>query len=161
MLNHTIFLQGLMMLQANFEFEDNKIYMKLVYDNIKEKCGPKRFMACIDNLLLNKSKEDWNKAYGFKGRMAVKDWLDIVIPAKIVIGYYCDYKKGIYRVYNGNLHNMAIFEYPADYLAELKNHPDRSELNSEKKQLEGQQATQNKNNMQTYIKEINNNLKSK
>ena len=154
MLNHTIFSKGLLMLKANFEFDNNEIYMELVYDNIKEKCGPKRFMACINNLLLNKSKEDWNKAYGFKGRMAVKDWLDIVIPAKIVIGY--EVKK-----YNGNLHKMPIFDYPADYLAELKNHPDRSELNSEKKQLEGQQATQNQNNIQTYIKEINNNLKSK
>lgn len=154
MLNHTTFLQGLMMLQANFEFEENKIYMKLVYENIKEKCGPKRFMACIDNLLLNKSKEDWNKAYGFKGRMAVKDWLDIVIPAKIIIGYR-EYKEF------GTFRRSPIFEYPDDYLAELKNHPDRSELNSEKKQLEGQQATQNKNNMQTYIKQINNNLKSK
>ena len=155
MLNHTIFLQGLMMLQANFEFEESKIYMKLVYDNIKEKCGPKRFMACINNLLLNKSKEDWNKAYGFKGRMAVKDWLDIVIPAKTVIGYKETREFGTFIPRN------PIFDYPADYLAELKNHPDRSELNSEKKQLEGQQATQNQNNMQTYIKEINNNLKSK
>ena len=154
MLNHTIFSKGLLMLKTNFEFDNNEIYMELVYENIKEKCGPKRFMACINDLLLNKSKEDWNKAYGFKGRMAVKDWLNIVIPAKIVIGYEVE-------KYNGNLHKMPIFEYPADYLAELKNHPDRSELNREKKQLEGQQATQNKNNMPTYIKQINNNLKSK
>jgi hypothetical protein len=35
------------------------------------------------------------------------------------------------------------------------------QLNSEKKQLEGQQATQNQKNIQTYIKQINNNLKSK
>ena len=154
MLNYAIFTKGFLTLKANFEFDYNEIYMELVYENIKEKCGPKRFIACINNLLLNKSKEDWNKAYGFKGRMAVKDWLDIVIPAKIIIRYEVE-------KYNGNLHKMPIFEYPADYLAELKNHPDRSELNSEKKQLEGQQATQNQNNIQTYIKQINNNLKSK
>ena len=154
MLNYAIFTKGFLTLKANFEFDYNEIYMELVYENIKEKCGPKRFMACIKDLLLNKSKEDWNKAYGFKGRMAVKDWLDIIIPAKIIIRYEVE-------KYNGNLHKMPIFEYPADYLAELKNHPDRSELNSEKKQLEGQQATQNKNNMQTYIEQINNNLKSK
>ena len=158
MLNHTIFSKGLLMLKANFEFDNNEIYMELVYENIKEKCGPKRFMACINNLLLNKSKEDWNKAYGFKGRMAVKDWLDIVIPAKIIIGSYCEYKG--FGIYSCRVPN-PIFDYPADYLAELKNHPDRSELNSEKKQLEGQQATQNKNNMPTYIKQISNNLKSK
>jgi hypothetical protein len=155
MLNNTTFLQGLMMLQANFEFEENEIYMELVYDNIKEKCGPKRFMACIKDLLLNKSKEDWNKAYGFKGRMAVKDWLDIVIPAKVVKEY------SIKAVGSDFTVKQTYLDYPDDYLAELKNHPDRSELNSEKKQLEGQQATQNKNNMQTYIKQINNNLKSK
>ena len=155
MLNHTIFSKGLLMLKANFEFDNNEIYMELVYDNIKEKCGPKRFMACINNLLLNKSKEDWNKAYGFKGRMAVKDWLDIVIPAKIVIGYKETREFGTFIPRN------PIFDYPADYLAELKNHPDRSELNGEKKQLEGQQATQNQNNMQTYTKQISNNLKSK
>lgn len=155
MLNNTTFLQGLMMLQANFEFEENEIYMELVYDNIKEKCGPKRFMACIKDLLLNKSKEDWNKAYGFKGRMAVKDWLDIVIPAKVVKEY------SIKAVGSDFTVKQTYLDYPDDYLAELKNHPDRSELNSEKKQLEGQQATQNKNNMQTYIRQINNNLKSK
>jgi hypothetical protein len=138
-----------------FEFEENEIYMELVYDNIKEKCGPKRFMACIKDLLLNKSKEDWNKAYGFKGRMAVKDWLDIVIPAKVVKEY------SIKAVGSDFTVKQTYLDYPDDYLAELKNHPDRSELNSEKKQLEGQQATQNKNNMQTYIKQINNNLKSK
>lgn len=143
------------MLKTNFEFDNNEIYMELVYENIKEKCGPKRFMACINDLLLNKNKEDWNKAYGFKGRMAVKDWLDIVIPAKIVKEY------SIKPVGSDFTFKQTYLDYPDDYLAELKNHPDRSELNSEKKQLEGQQATQNKNNMQTYIKQINNNLKSK
>ena len=155
MLNYTTFSKGLLMLKTNFEFDNNEIYMELVYDNIKEKCGPKRFMACIDNLLLNKSKEEWNKAYGFKGRMAVKDWLDIVIPAKIIIGYKETREFGTF------IHRNPIFEYPDDYLAELKNSSDRLKLNSEKKELEGQQATQNQKNIQTYIKQINNNLKSK
>ena len=52
-------------------------------------------------------------------------------------------------------------DYPDDYLQEIKNHQKRLQLNSEKKQLEGQQATQNQKNIQTYIKQINNNLKSK
>ena len=54
MLNYTTFSKGLLMLKTNFEFDNNEIYLELVYDNIKEKCGPKRFMACINDLLLNK-----------------------------------------------------------------------------------------------------------
>ena len=155
MLNYAIFTKGFLTLKANFEFDYNEINMELVYDNIKEKCGPKRFMACINDLLLNKSKEDWNKTYGFKGRMAVKDWLDIVIPAKVV--KECSIK----AVGSDFTIKQTYLDYPDDYLAELKNHPDRSELNSEKKQLEGQQATQNKKNIQTHIQQLNHSLKSK
>ena len=155
MLNYAIFTKGFLTLKTNFEFDNNEIYMELVYENIKEKCGPKRFMICINDLLLNKSKEDWNRAYGFKGRMAVKDWLDIVIPAKIIIGY----KE--YKEFGTFIPRNPIFEYPADYLAELKNHPDRLKLNGEKKQPEGQQATQNQKNIQTHIKQLNHSLKLK
>ena len=154
MLNYAIFTKGLLMLKTNFEFDNNEIYMELVYENIKEKCGSKRFMACINDLLLNKSKEDWNRAYGFKGRMAVKDWLDIVIPAKVVKEYSTKAVGSDFTI------KHTYLDYPDDYLQELKNHPDRLKLNSEKKQLDGQQATQNQKNIQT-IQQLNHNLELK
>ena len=155
MLNYAIFTKGFLTLKANFEFDYNEIYMELVYDNIKEKCGPKRFMACIKDLLLNKSKEDWNRAYGFKGRMAVKDWLDIVIPAKVVKEYSTKAVGSDFTI------RQTYLDYPDDYLAELENSPNRLKLNGEKKQPEGQQATQNQKNIQTHIQQLNHSLKLK
>jgi len=43
----------------------------------------KMILDCLntfDNILRTTTKEEWNKAYGYKGRPAIADWLNTFIP---------------------------------------------------------------------------------
>lgn len=139
MLNFKNFLSGFHLLKENFEFDNSDTYAKLIYDSLKEKINDKMFMDACNEILKDTSKETWNKAYGFKGRPAVKDWLDAFIPSVIEKTRYVKCK------ITGAILVERFFDYPDHYLEFLN-----QQKGGEFKKLEGE----SKNNNQAYINQL-------
>ncbi len=156
-LDSKVFKHNYDLIKANFfagkKESDAKIIM--IYEALADKLTNKMFQEHTGYIILNTTTEEWNNAYGYQGCPAVADWLKSFLPKKIEKSKY-----EICKISGARLVTHYL-DFPNDYLQEIKNHQKRLQLNSEKKQLEGQQATQNQKNIQTYIKQINNNLKSK
>jgi len=81
MLTNKNFLINFHILKENFEFTISDIYCKLVFDSLESKINDKMFIDGCNNILKNTTKEEWNKAYGYKGRPAIADWLNTFMPA--------------------------------------------------------------------------------
>ena len=156
-LEYKVFIHNYGLMRDNFfaskKESDAKIIM--IYEALADKLTNGMFQKHTGYIILNTTTKEWNDAYGYQGCPAVADWLKSFLPKKIEKSKY-----EICKITGARLVSHYL-DYPDDYLAELKNSSDRLKLNSEKKELEGQQATQNQKNIQTYIKQINNNLKSK
>jgi hypothetical protein len=80
MLTNNNFLLNLNILKENFEFTISDIYCKLVFDSLESKINDKMFIDGCNNILRTTTKEEWNKAYGYKGRPAIADWLNTFMP---------------------------------------------------------------------------------
>ena len=139
MITIKIFNDGFKKFQLVFEFQPDPEYQAMVYSFLKDKLTDKRFLDTCNNLLKETTKDDWNKAYGFKGRPAVKDWVDAFIPKAIEKERYVKCPTT-----GANLKEI-YFDYPDDYLEELNQHKG---VKFEK--LEGE----NKNNNQVYINQL-------
>ena len=81
MLTNKNFLINFHILKENFEFTISDTYCKLVFDSLESKINDKMFIDGCNNILKNTTKEEWNKAYGYKGRPAIADWLNTFMPA--------------------------------------------------------------------------------
>lgn len=139
MLKIETFTQGFKKMQLSFEFEPNLEYQGMIYDSLKEKINDKMFMDACNAILKDTSKETWNKAYGFKGRPAVKDWLDAFIPSVVEKTRYVKCK------ITGAILVERFFDYPDHYLEFLN-----QQKGGEFKKLEGE----SKNNNQAYINQL-------
>ena len=80
MLTNKNFLINFHILKENFEFTISDIYCKLVFDSLESKINDKMFIDGCNNILRTTTKEEWNKAYGYKGRPAIADWLNTFMP---------------------------------------------------------------------------------
>jgi hypothetical protein len=116
MLNFKNFIKGFHLIKENFEFENSEIYTEMIYDALKDKINDKMFLDCCNGILFTTSKQEWCKAYGFKGRPAVKDWLDVFIPKAIEKTRY-----KICSITGANLKEI-YFEYPDHYLMFINQH---------------------------------------
>jgi hypothetical protein len=96
-------------------------------------------MDACNGILKDTSKETWNKAYGFKGRPAVKDWLDAFIPSVV------EKTRHVKCKITGAILVERFFDYPDDYLEFLN-----QQKGGEFKKLEGE----SKNNNQAYINQL-------
>lgn len=139
MLNFKNFLSGFHLLKENFEFDNSDTYAKMIYDSLKEKIDDKIFIDSCNEILKQTSKDDWNKAYGFKGRPALKDWLDAFIPKTIEKTRY-----KICPITGANLKEI-YFDYP-DYYLEF--------LNQKKQGKIEDSGGQNKKYNQVYLEEL-------
>lgn len=139
MLKIETFTQGFKKMQLSFEFEPNLEYQGMIYDSLKEKINDKMFMDACNAILKDTSKETWNKAYGFKGRPAVKDWLDAFIPSVV------EKTRHVKCKITGAILVERFFDYPDDYLEFLN-----QQKGGEFKKLEGE----NKNNRQEYLNQL-------
>ena len=139
MLKIETFSQGFKKMQLSFEFEPNLEYQGMIFDSLKEKINDKMFIDSCNAILEDTSKETWNKAYGFKGRPAVKDWLDAFIPNVIEKTRYVKCK------ITGAILVERFFDYPEDYLDFLN-----QQKGGEFKKLEGE----SKNNNQLYLNQV-------
>lgn len=139
MLKIETFTQGFKKMQLSFEFEPNLEYQGMIFDSLKEKINDKMFIDSCNAILKDTSKETWNKAYGFKGRPAVKDWLDAFIPNVIEKTRYVKCK------ITGAILVERFFDYPDDYIEFLN-----QQKGGEFKKLEGK----SENNNQAYINQL-------
>ena len=113
MLTIKIFNDGFKKFQLNFEFQPDPEYQAMIYGALKNKLTDKRYLDTCNAILEGTSKQDWNEAYGFKGRPAIADWLDVFIPKPVEKTRYVKCP-----LTGANLKEI-YFDYPDDYLAEL------------------------------------------
>jgi hypothetical protein len=102
------FNKGFGNIQLVFEFQPDPVYQNLIYNALKEKLNDKLFLDTCNNILQSTTKEDWNNAYGYKGRPAVADWLDAFIPKMQDTG-----RTKICELTN---QRVKVYEYPESYL---------------------------------------------
>ena len=126
-------------MQLSFEFEPNLEYQGMIFDSLKEKINNQMFMDSCNAILEDTSKETWNKAYGFKGRPAVKDWLDAFIPKIVEKSRHKECK------ITGAILVEHYFDYPDHYLEFLN-----QQKGGKFKELEGE----SKNNNQVYLNQL-------
>ncbi|MFZ9376746.1 MAG: hypothetical protein ACO25K_06450 [Candidatus Fonsibacter ubiquis] len=88
MINIQIFITGFKKLQLTFEFEPSTEYQEMVYNCLKDELNDQMFLDHCTYILKNTTKKEWNEAYGYRGRPALKDWLDNFIPEKEEITVY-------------------------------------------------------------------------
>jgi hypothetical protein len=83
MLDKTLFQEAMAMFSINFGFElkgeDGRIYKRLVFDALQNEVSDEAFKKATYSILKTTTLEAWNKAYGFKGKPAVADWIEAVI----------------------------------------------------------------------------------
>lgn len=87
-LDRTTFNKMLDTLAKFFEFSrDTSLeYDTMVFDALQAKISEEMFIKTCKDILETTSKDEWNKAYGFKGRPALKDWIDAFVPKMQVVG---------------------------------------------------------------------------
>ena len=139
MLTIEIFTHGFKKMRLSFEFPPDIEYQMLIFDVLKNKINNQMFIDSIKSILKNTSKDSWNKTYGFKGRPAIKDWLDAFIPKAIE---KTRYKKC--PITGANLKEI-YFEYP-DYYLEF--------LNQQKQFKIEVSDGKNKKHNQLYLEEL-------
>ena len=77
MLSEKLFKQQLALLAENFNFQPGPEYIKLIYGAIKDKTADEILMKRAGNILLRKKLSDWNKDFGFGGKPAVADFIEM------------------------------------------------------------------------------------
>ena len=80
------FTTGFYKLVASFEFSFDKIYTQMIYDALKDKINDEIFIETCRNILKTITKQEWNEAYGYKGRPALADWINAFVPKMIKTG---------------------------------------------------------------------------
>ena len=113
MLNQELFLSGVKKLQRSFEFVECKEYYFDVFDSLKDKITDRMFIETCKGILQATIKEEWNKAYGYKGRPAIADWLKVFVPKME--------KKRIYKECPNTGATLVDigYDYPDWYLKEI------------------------------------------
>jgi hypothetical protein len=130
MLTIEIFTTGFKKIRLSFEFPPDIEYQMLIFDVLKNKIDNQMFIDSCKSILKNTSKSEWNKAYGYKGRPAIKDWLDVFVPKAI--------EKTKYKKCPDTGANLKeiYFEYPdyyLDFLQQKQNKIEASDSDAEDK----------------------------
>ena len=144
-LEFKVFKQNYNLIKDNFfaSKEESDVKIMMIYEALADKLTNKMFQEHTSYIIINTTTKEWNDAYGYQGCPAVADWLKSFLPKKIEKSKY-----EICKISGARLVSHYL-DYPDDYLQEIKNHQKRLQINREKKQLEGKQATQNQKNIQT------------
>jgi hypothetical protein len=86
MINAEIFITGFKKFQLSFEFDPSREYQDMVYNALKDKINDEIFIETCRNILKTTTKQEWNQAYGYKGRPALADWINSFVPKMIKTG---------------------------------------------------------------------------
>ena len=95
MLNNELFLEKFLIFTENFGFEASAQYQIMLYTVLKNKITNALFIEATNYILFNTTLEEWNKAYGYKGKPAIADWLEVFVPKAQWIKKYEHYKEPI------------------------------------------------------------------
>jgi len=77
MLNEKIFKQNIAILSENFNFQPTSEWMKLIFRSINDKTSDQIFKHRIGEILFTKKSSEWNKDFGFGGKPALADCLEM------------------------------------------------------------------------------------
>lgn len=77
MLSEKLFKQRIAILAENFNFQPSPEYLKLIFRGIKDKTSDKIFSQRVEGILLGKKISEWNKDFGFGGKPAVADCIEM------------------------------------------------------------------------------------
>ena len=70
-------MRGIKKLQRSFEFIECKEYYFDIFGSIQDTITDEIFIDACKYIITTTTKEEWNKAYGYKGRPAIADWIKI------------------------------------------------------------------------------------
>jgi hypothetical protein len=136
-------------LTTNFSFKYTPELISLIYKDLSSKLTNRMFQEKCLFYIKTIKKEEIVAKYGFGGQPAVADWLDYFMPKKTK-------KIGTEQI-GSTIY--PIFDYEDNYKIEIEQAKKNLNINSQ--QLESEETILNKKKIQTYIGDLNTNLKSK
>lgn len=77
MLNSKTLIHYLNLVVENFDFSISETYIELLHNSLKDTINDELFIDACKYIITTTTKEEWNKAYGYKGRPAIADWIKI------------------------------------------------------------------------------------
>lgn len=77
MLNSKTLINYLNLVVENFDFSISETYITLLHNSLKDTISDELFIDACKYIITTTTKEEWNKAYGYKGRPAIADWIKI------------------------------------------------------------------------------------
>lgn len=83
MLNEKTFKENLNLLSENFNFQVTEVYMRLIFNGLKEKISDQRMKEVTEGIVESINLREWNSAYGYGGKPALADWIDVFVPKLI------------------------------------------------------------------------------
>lgn len=126
------FLKGIHLIKEVFEFDSSEIYIEAIYKALGDKLTDQMFLDGCNGILRGTTKQEWNNAYGFRGRPAPKDWEDAFLsPYKVKKTKYCSI--------SGRNFETEVFSDA--YLEQIQ----------QKQVKSAQISSQNEKNRQSYI----------
>lgn len=105
MLKNDVFTQQFRLLAENFNFNFSVEYQLAVFEAIKSITN-ERMIETTKGVMLSTTMKDWNEAYGFKGKPAVADWIEVFLP-KI--------RKKITKFDEGSAYGYDAYELVTDF----------------------------------------------
>jgi hypothetical protein len=148
-LDKTHFQNYFFHLTTNFSFKYTPELISLIYKDLSTKLTNRMFQEKCLFYIKTIKKEEIVAKYGFSGQPAVADWLDYFMPKKTK-------KIGTEQI-GSTIY--PIFDYEDNYKIEIEQAKKNLNINSQ--QLESEETILNKKKIQTYIGDLNTNLKSK
>jgi len=95
MLDNEIFTKRFLLLSENFGFEASPEYQLAVFAALKDQITTDQFLEGTTWQILNVKGEEWNKAYGYRGKPTIADWIDALVPPEEWIEQEQNYKCSI------------------------------------------------------------------
>ena len=120
MLSEKLFKQQLALLAENFNFQPGPEYIKLIYGAIKDKTADEILMKRVGNILLRKKLADWNKDFGFGGKPAVADFIEMFCVKREKISCKPYFEFGVMRSDRTETNEEAIQRESGRFNVELK-----------------------------------------
>lgn len=77
MLNSKTLINYLNLVVENFDFSISETYIELLHNSLKDITTDEIFIDACKYIINTTTREEWNKAYGYKGRPAIADWIKI------------------------------------------------------------------------------------
>jgi hypothetical protein len=95
MLDNKTFTKRFLLLSENFGFEASPEYQAMVFTSLKDQITTDQFLEGTTWQILNVKAEEWNKAYSYRGKPTIADWVSALVPPEQWIEQEQNYKCSI------------------------------------------------------------------